>query len=46
MSDKRELSRAELVRQRRAKRAVKELEQTTRRALKPITKLQFCQTTW
>ncbi len=36
MSDKRELSRAELVRQRRAQRTVKELEQTTQRALKPI----------
>ena len=37
MSDKREISRAELVRQRRAQRAMKELEQTTKRALKPIT---------
>jgi hypothetical protein len=37
MSDKRELSRAELVRQRRAQRTVKELEQTTKRALKPTT---------
>ncbi len=37
MSDKLELSRAELVRQRRAQRAVKELAQTTRRALKPMT---------
>ncbi len=36
MSAKRELSRAELVRQRRAQRAAKELQQTTQRALKPI----------
>ncbi len=36
MSDKPEISRAELVRQRRAQRAVKELQQTTQRALKPI----------
>ncbi len=36
MSDKRELSRAELARQRRAQRAVKELEQTSKRALKPV----------
>lgn len=37
MSDKRELSRADLARQRRAQRTVKELEQTTKRALKPIS---------
>ena len=37
MSDKRELTRAELARQRRAQRTVKELKQTTQRALKPIT---------
>ncbi|MBC7877232.1 MAG: FtsQ-type POTRA domain-containing protein [Anaerolineales bacterium] len=38
MSDKRPipLSRAELVRQRRAQRTLKEMEQTTKRALKPI----------
>jgi cell division protein FtsQ len=36
MSDKRELSRADVARQRRAQRARKELEQTTQRALKPI----------
>ncbi len=36
MSDKRELSRAELVRQRRAQRTAKEMQQTTQRALKPI----------
>ena len=36
MSDKRELSRAELVRQRRAQRTLKEMQQTTQRALKPI----------
>lgn len=38
MSDKRPipLSRAELVRQRRAQRTAKELQQTTQRALKPI----------
>lgn len=36
MSEKRELSRAELVRQRRAQRVAKEMQQTTQRALKPI----------
>ncbi len=36
MSDRRELSRAELVRRRRAQRTAKELEQTAKRALKPI----------
>lgn len=36
MSDKRELSRAEIVRQRRAQQAAKELQQTTQRASKPI----------
>jgi hypothetical protein len=37
MSEKRELSRAELVRKRRAQLAAKELEQTTKRALKPLS---------
>ena len=37
MNRKRELTRAELARQRRAQRAAKELEQTSQRALKPIT---------
>jgi hypothetical protein len=36
MSDKRELSRADIARQRRAQRAAKEMQQTTQRALKPI----------
>jgi hypothetical protein len=36
MSDKRSLSRAEIVRRRRAERTTKELEITTKRALKPI----------
>ena len=36
MSDKRELSRAEIVRQRRAQQAAKELHQTTQRATKPL----------
>ncbi len=36
MSDRRELSRAEIVRRRRAQRTAKELEQTAKRALKPI----------
>jgi hypothetical protein len=36
MSEKREISRAELVRQRRAQRVAKEMQQTTQRALKPI----------
>jgi hypothetical protein len=36
MSSKRDLTRAELVRRRRAERTVKELEQTKKRALKPI----------
>ena len=36
MSEKRELSRAEIARQRRAVRAKSELEQTGRRAVKPI----------
>lgn len=36
MSDKRELSRAEVARQRRASRAATELKQTTQRAVKPI----------
>jgi len=35
MSDKQELTRSEVARQRRAVRAVKELEQTSKRALKP-----------
>jgi len=37
MSDKQELSRSEIARQRRAQRTVKELEQTSKRALKPLT---------
>ncbi|MBI3160861.1 MAG: FtsQ-type POTRA domain-containing protein [Chloroflexi bacterium] len=37
MSPKRELTRAEIARQRRAQRAAKELTQTTKRAVKPIT---------
>lgn len=36
MSDRRDLTRAELARRRRSDRAAKELEQTTKRALKPI----------
>lgn len=36
MSDRRELSRAELVRRRRAVHTAKEFEQTSKRALKPI----------
>ena len=36
MRDRRELSRAELVRRRRAQRTAKEFEQSSRRALKPI----------
>lgn len=39
MSDKSELTRAEIARQRRAQRAVKELEQTTQRALKPMPRV-------
>jgi cell division protein FtsQ len=38
MSDKQELSRSEIARQRRAQRAVKELAQTTKRATKPAVK--------
>lgn len=37
MSEKRQLSRAELVRQRRAQRASRELTQTAQRAVKPVT---------
>jgi cell division septal protein FtsQ len=36
MSPKRDLSRSDAARQRRANRTVKELEQTTKRALKPV----------
>ena len=36
MSGKRELTRAEIARQRRAQRATNELEQTSKRALKPV----------
>ena len=36
MSDKQELSRSEIARQRRAQRARKELEQTSKRASKPV----------
>lgn len=36
MSDRRELSRAELVRRRRAQHTAKQFEQTSKRALKPI----------
>lgn len=36
MSDKQELTRSEVARQRRAQRAVKELEQTSKLALKPV----------
>ena len=36
MSDKQELTRSEIARQRRASRAVKELAQTSKRALKPV----------
>lgn len=36
MSDRRELSRADLVRRRRAQRAAKEMEQTAKRAVKPM----------
>jgi hypothetical protein len=36
MNGKRELTRAEIARQRRAQRAAKELEQTSMRALKPV----------
>jgi hypothetical protein len=36
MSDKQELTRSEIARQRRAQRARKELEQTSRRASKPV----------
>ena len=36
MSDKRELSRAEVARRRRAQRAVKEMEQTKKQATRPI----------
>ena len=36
MSDKQELTRSEFARQRRAQRAVKELEQTSKRAVKPM----------
>lgn len=36
MSGKREFTRAELARQRRAQRAAKELEQTSKRAVKPV----------
>ena len=35
MSDKQELTRSEIARRRRAERAIKELEQTSKRALKP-----------
>lgn len=37
MSDKRELSRSEAARQRRANRTVRELEQTKQRATRPVT---------
>ena len=36
MSDKHELTRAEIARRRRAQRAAKEMEQTTKRAVKPM----------
>ncbi len=36
MSDKRELTRAEIARQRRAQRSIHELQQTSQRAVKPI----------
>ena len=36
MSEKREISRAETARQRRAERTKNELEQTGRRAVKPV----------
>jgi hypothetical protein len=36
MSDKQELTRSEIARQRRSQRAVKELEQTSKRASKPV----------
>ena len=36
MSDKQELTRSEIARQRRAQRAAKELEQTSKRASKPV----------
>jgi len=45
MKDKRELSRAEIARQRRAKRAADELTQTGKRAIKPMVKPVIKQTT-